>query len=290
MSTATPETLQERQMIAFQGVPGAYSHLSCQVVYPALEPLACESFEDAMAAVHDGRARLAMIPIENTLGGRVADIHHLLPEARLYIIGEHFQRVEHHLLAPEGATLDSIKTVYSHPQALAQCRGLIRDLQLTAVSRADTAGSAQEIAELGDPSKAAIASALAGEIYGLQSLRSRIEDKLGNTTRFIIMSPQRSDPSPDTPSIVSLLFQVRSVPAALYKALGGFATNGINTIKLESYITDSAFTVAQFYAEIEGHVAQRNMDYALAELQYFSTRMKVLGCYPAHPFRLEHKL
>ena len=194
------------------------------------------------------------------------------------------------MLAPEGATLDSIKTVYSHPQALAQCRGLIRDLKLTAVSRADTAGSAQEIAELGDPSKAAIASALAGEIYGLQSLRSRIEDKLGNTTRFIIMSPQRSDPSPDTPSIVSLLFQVRSVPAALYKALGGFATNGINTIKLESYITDSAFTVAQFYAEIEGHVAQRNMDYALAELQYFSTRMKVLGCYPAHPFRLEHKL
>jgi len=287
MSTATSDG---GQVIAFQGVPGAYSHLSCQVVHPELEPLACESFEDAMAAVHDGRAQLAMIPIENTLGGRVADIHHLLPEARLYIIGEHFQRVEHHLLAPEGATLDSIKTVYSHPQALAQCRGLIRDLKLTAVSRADTAGPAQEIAELGDPSKAAIASALAGEIYGLQSLRSRIEDKLGNTTRFIIMSPQRSDPSPDTPSIVSLLFQVRSVPAALYKALGGFATNGINTIKLESYITDSAFTVAQFYAEIEGHVAQRNMDYALAELQYFSTRMKVLGCYPAHPFRLEHKL
>jgi len=286
MSTAT----EARQKIAFQGLPGAYSHLSCQIAYPELEPLACDSFEDAMSAVHDGSAGVAMIPIENSLGGRVADIHHLLPEARLYIIGEHFQRVEHHLLAPPGASLDSIKTVYSHPQALAQCRGLIRDLKLTAVSRADTAGSAQEIAERDDPSEAAIASSLAGEIYGLESLRSRIEDKLGNTTRFIIMSPQRSDPSPDTPSIVSLLFQVRSVPASLYKSLGGFATNGINVVKLESYITDSAFTVAQFYAEIEGHVAQRSMDYALAELQYFSTRMKVLGCYTTHPFRLEHKL
>lgn len=277
-------------VIAFQGIPGAYSHLSCQQAYPDWQALACESFEAAFEAVHDGRAQLAMIPIENSLGGRVADMHHLLPEARLYIIGEHFQRVEHHLLAPEGASLDSIKEVYSHPQALAQCRGLIRDLKLKAVSRADTAGSAQEIAELNDPTKAAIASKLAGETYDLVSLRSRIEDKLGNTTRFVIMSPQRMDPSPDTPSIVSLLFQVRSVPSALYKALGGFATNGINTVKLESYITDSAFTVAQFYAEIEGHVAHRSVDHALAELQYFSTRMKVLGCYPAHPFRLEHKL
>ena len=279
-----------QSIIAFQGIPGAYSHLSCQIAYPDWEPLPCESFEDAIASVHEGRAQLAMIPIENTLGGRVADMHHLLPEARLYIIGEHFQRVEHHLLAPPGATLDTLKTVHSHPQALAQCRGLIRDLKLTPVPEADTAGSAHKVAESYDPTQAAIASKLAGEIYHLQSLRSRIEDKLGNTTRFIIMSPQRSDPPPDTPSIVSLLFQVRSVPAALYKALGGFATNGINTVKLESYITDSAFTVAQFYAEIEGHVAHRNMDYALAELQYFSTRMKVLGCYPAHPFRLEHKL
>ena len=231
-----------------------------------------------------------MIPIENSLGGRVADIHHLLPESRLFIIGEHFQRIEHHLLAPPGATLDSIQTVYSHPQALAQCRTMIRDLKLKPVSRADTAGAACEVAERNDPTTAAIASRLAGETYGLHSLRNRIEDKLGNTTRFVIMAPQRSDSSPNTPSIVSLLFQVRSVPAALYKSLAGFATNGINVVKLESYITDSNFTVAQFYADIEGHIAHKHVDLALQELQYFSTMLKILGVYPAHPFRLEHKL
>ncbi|MFO1352010.1 MAG: prephenate dehydratase [Gammaproteobacteria bacterium] len=276
--------------IAFQGIPGAYSHLICRRAYPAMQPLPCDSFEDAFAAVKNGRAALAMIPIENTLGGRVADIHHLLPESGLYIIGEQFLRVEHHLLAPLGATLDSLKTIHSHPQALAQCRALIRDLGLTPVARTDTAGAAREIAARGDTSEAAIASSLAGELYGLVSLRSRIEDKLGNTTRFVVMSPRRIDPPPATPSIVSLIFQVRSVPAALYKALGGFATNGINVVKLESYITDSAFTVAQFYAEIEGHVAQRNVDIALQELQYFSTKMKVLGVFPQHPFRIEHRL
>jgi prephenate dehydratase len=276
--------------IAFQGLPGAYSHLSCRQVHPDREPLSCESFEDAFAAVRDGRAGLAMIPIENTLGGRVADIHHLLPESRLYIIGEHFLRVEHHLLAVPGATLEGLRTVHSHPQALAQCRGMIRDLGLKPVASADTAGAAREVAERGDPTEAAIASGLAGEIHGLVSLRSHIEDRLGNTTRFVIMAPQRSDPPPGTDSITSLIFQVRSVPAALYKALGGFATNGVNTVKLESYITDSAFTVAQFYAEIEGHVAERRVDYALQELQYFTTRMKILGVYPAHPFRREHRL
>lgn len=276
--------------IAFQGLPGAYSHLSCRQARPELEPLPCDSFEDAFQAVRDGRAGLAMIPIENSLGGRVADIHHLLPESRLYIVGEHFLRVEHHLLAAPGATLDSLRVVFSHPQALAQCRAMLRELGLKPVASADTAGAAREIAERGDPSEAAIASSLAGEIYGLVSLRSRIEDRLGNTTRFVIMAPQRSDPPPATTSITSLIFQVRSVPAALYKALGGFATNGVNVIKLESYITDSAFTVAQFYAEIEGHVADRNVDYALQELQYFSTMLKILGVYPAHPFRREHRL
>lgn len=278
------------RLIAFQGQPGAYSHLSCRQVYPALEPLPCQTFEDAFETIHNGRAGLAMIPIENTLGGRVADIHHLLPESRLYIIAEHFLRVEHHLLAMPGATLDDIRTVHSHPQALAQCRGMIRELGLTPVNSADTAGAAREVAERGDPTAAAIGSSLAGEIYGLNSLRSRLEDRLGNTTRFIILAPQRSDPSPTTPSITSLIFQVRSVPAALYKALGGFATNGVNTVKLESYITDSAFTVAQFYAEIEGHVAERRVDYALQELQYFTAMMKILGVYPAHPFRREHHL
>ena len=217
--------------IAYQGVPGANSHMSCLAVYPDREPVSCQSFEDAFAAVSDRVAEIAMIPIENSLGGRVADIHHLLPESGLYITGEHFQDIRYQLLAPAGASLESIKTVYSHPQGLAQCRGLIRDLGLTPVTHADTAGAASEVAERGDPTEAAIAPALAGEIYGLQSLRNRVEDRLGNTTRFVIMARQRSDPSSDTPSIVSLVFQVRSVPAALYKALGGFATNGINVVK-----------------------------------------------------------
>ncbi|MDX1605019.1 MAG: prephenate dehydratase [Candidatus Competibacterales bacterium] len=279
-----------QQTIAFQGLHGAYSHLSCRQAYPEHEPLSCETFEDAFQAVRDHRAALAMIPIENSLGGRVADIHHLLPESRLYIVGEHFLRVEHQLLAPPGATLEGLRTVHSHPQALAQCRAMLRELGLRPVSSADTAGAAREIAERGDPSEAAIASGLAGEIYGLVALRNRIEDRLGNTTRFVVMAPQRTDPPPATPSITSLIFQVRSVPAALYKALGGFATNGVNVVKLESYITDSAFTVAQFYAEIEGHVAERHVDYALQELQYFTSLMKILGVYPAHPFRREHHL
>lgn len=276
--------------IAFQGLPGAYSHLSCKQVQPELEPLPCDTFEDVFQAVRDARAGLAMIPIENSLGGRVADIHHLLPESRLYIVGEHFLRVEHQLLAPPGATLDSIRTAYSHPQALAQCRAMLRELNIQPVASADTAGAAREVAERGDPTTAAIASSLAGEIYGLVSLRSRIEDRLGNTTRFVVMAAQRSDPPPTKASITSLIFQVRSVPAALYKALGGFATNSVNVVKLESYITDSAFTVAQFYAEIEGHVAERHVDYALQELQFFSSMMKILGVYPAHPFRREHRL
>ena len=282
MSTSDPAST-----IAFQGQPGAYSHLACRSVYPEMAAAPCENFEDAFAAVKEHRAARAMIPIENSLGGRVADIHHLLPDSGLYIVAEHFQRVEHHLLGQAGASLGDIKVVYSHQQALAQCRELIRELGLTAVVRADTAGAAREIAERGDPTEAAIASSLAGETYNLVSLRSRIEDKLGNTTRFVVMSPSRSDPSPQTPSMVSLIFQVRSVPAALYKALGGFATNGINVVKLESYITDSAFTVAQFYAEIEGHVANIQVDRALEELQYYSTMMKVLGVYPVHPYRLD---
>ena len=277
------------QTIAFQGQLGAYSHLSCQQVYPHLHTLPCQTFADAFDTIRKGQAGLAMIPIENSLGGRVADIHHLLPESRLYIVGEHFLRVQHHLLGVPGATLDDIRTVHSHPQALAQCRGMIRDLGLKPVSTADTAGAACEIAQRGDPSAAAIGSSLAGEIYGLVSLRTRLEDRLGNTTRFVVLAAQRADPPPNTPSITSLIFQVRSVPAALYKALGGFATNGINTVKLESYMTDNAFTIAQFYAEIEGHVAERGVDNALQELQYFTSMMKVLGVYPAHPFRLENR-
>lgn len=271
--------------IAFQGMPGAYSNLACRESFPDAEAIACRTFADAFNAVKSGEADLGMIPIENSLGGRVADIHHLLPQSGLYIIGEHFQSVQHHLLAPESATLDTIKRVYSHEQALSQVREFTRELGIEPIIAYDTAGAAKEVAERNDPEEAAVASSLAGEVYGLQSVRARIEDRIGNTTRFVFMSRQRSDPSPDVKTITSLVFRVRSVPAALYKALGGFATNGINVVKLESYITDMSFTVAQFYIEIEGHVADIAVDRALDELRYFSSNVKELGCYPAAEFR-----
>jgi prephenate dehydratase len=271
---------------AFQGIPGAFSHLSCTEVLPDFEHMACESFEDAFAAVKDGAAATAMIPIENSLGGRVADVHHLLPDSGLYIVGEHFQPVHHSLLAVPGTRLDQIKTVISHPQALSQCRRTLRELRLKPVHRADTAGSAKEVAEAGDPSVAAIASSLAGEIYGLEPVRTRIEDRLGNTTRFVMLSRQRQEPDPAAgPAITSILYQVRSVPAALYKSLGGLATNGVNVIRLESYISLAEPEVARFYIEIEGHPSERRIDRALEELQYFSAMVKVLGVFPAHPFR-----
>jgi len=277
-----------RQCIAFQGEPGAYSQLACIEAYPDMEPLAMASFEDAFAAVAEGAAALAMIPIENSLGGRVADIHHLLPESTLYIVAEHFQAVQHCLLAPDGATLEGLERIDSHPQALAQCRNLIRELGVEPVVAADTAGAAKAVAEANDVSIAAIASTLAGEIYGLKTLRARIEDRLGNTTRFVVMSRTRVEPDfRNGPCMTSLVFQVRSVPAALYKALGGFATNGINITKLESYITDASFRVAQFYVEIEGHPAEIHVDRAFDELQFFSTKLKVLGTYQQHPFRRE---
>jgi prephenate dehydratase len=272
--------------VAFQGFEGAYSHLACREVYPQSAALPCRTFEAAFAAVSSGDAQFAMIPIENSLGGRVADIHHLLPESSLYIVGEHFQSVQHHMLAPPGATLEGLRTVHSHVQALAQCRDVIRELKLEPVAHADTAGAAREVAENGDHSAAAIASDLAGQIYGLQTIRTRIEDRIGNTTRFVIMARQRIEPDPrDGRCITSFVFQVRSVPAALYKALGGFATVGVNMVKLESYIVDASFTVAQFYAEIEGHPAQREVDHAFQELQYFCAKLKILGTYLANSFR-----
>ncbi len=255
-------------------------------VYPGLDPLPCESFEDAFQAVEEGHCEVAMIPIENSLGGRVADIHHLLPESSLYIVGEHFQPVKHCLLAPPGATLEGLMRVTSHPQALTQCRRLIRELGLTPVVCSDTAVAAREVAERGDPTEGAIASWLAADVYGLEVLRTRIEDRLGNTTRFVVMSRRREEPDPRAgASMTSFIFQVRSVPGALYKALGGFATNGINITKLESYIVDASFTVAQFYAEIEGHPAERSVANAFEELQFFSTKFRVLGTYPRHSFR-----
>ena len=271
--------------IGFQGEPGAYSHLACQEAYPAMEPVPCASFEDTFAGVTSGEVELAMIPIENSLGGRVADIHHLLPESNLHIVAEHFQPVQHHLLAVPEATLEGITHIESHAQALAQCRRFVRDLGAQPVMTADTAGAARHVAERRDPTIAAIASGLAGEIYGLEPLHARIEDHHANTTRFVVMAREPLRPDPVLPCVTSIVFQVRSVPAALYKALGGFATNGVNITKLESYIVDASFTVAQFYAEFEGHVDHRLVKLALEELEFFTENVLILGVYPAHPFR-----
>jgi prephenate dehydratase len=272
--------------IAFQGEPGAYGDLACRTAYPEMATLPCATFEDTFAAVNEGRAARAMIAIDNSLAGRVADVHHLMPESGLHIVGEHFQRVVHHLLAPKGATLQTLKVVHSHVHALPQCRKLIRELGLKAVVHADTAGAAADVAKLGDPTQAAIASELAGQIYGLQSLRADVADNAHNTTRFVIMQREPFDPDPSAgPVLTSFVFRVRSVPAALYKALGGFATNGVNIVKLESYMIDAWFTVAQFYAEIEGHPDQRSVRLALEELGFFSREVKILGVYPVHPFR-----
>ena len=274
------------QTIAFQGAPGAYSDLACRTAYPGMASLACATFEEAFGAVREGRAELAMIPIDNSVAGRVADIHHLLPDSGLHIIAEHFQPVVHHLLASKGATLEGLRSVHSHIHALPQCRKLIRELGLKAVVHADTAGAAADVAKLGDPTQAAIASELAGEIYGLVSLRGDVADNAHNTTRFVIMQREPFDPDPSAgPVLTSFVFRVRSVPAALYKALGGFATNGVNIVKLESYMIDAWFTVAQFYAEIEGHPDQRSVRLAMEELGFFSREVKILGVYPSHPFR-----
>ena len=278
--------MPERPRISYQGIPGAYSHLACQSAYPDHEPMSCGTFERAFAAVEEGEAELAMIPIENTLGGRVADIHHLLPESSLYIVAEHFQPIRHALLGPDGATLDTLKTVASHEQGLAQCRELIAELGVEPLDFGDTAAAAMEAAQRDDPTFGAIASELAAEIYGLRILRQRIEDRLGNTTRFVLMSRRAIEPDPrDGQAMTSIVFRVRSVPGALYKALGGFATNGVNITKLESYMVDQRFTVAQFYAEFEGHPADPAVANAFDELQFFCERLKRIGTYPKSPYR-----
>jgi prephenate dehydratase len=281
-----PDPADPATTIAFQGAFGAYSDLACRHVFPEMATLPCAQFEDAFAAVREGRAALAMIPIENSVAGRVADIHHLMPGSGLHIIAEHFERVNHHLLAVHGARLAEITTVRSHVHALSQCRNLIRALGIRPVIVADTAGAAAEVAARRDRSVAAIASELAGRIYGLDSLKQNIEDAEHNTTRFLIMSRQPRRPPSGTPSVTTFLFRVRNVPAALYKALGGFATNGINMTKLESYMVDGAFTATQFYADVEAHPEDRPLALALEELAFFSREMKILGVYPAHPLRI----
>ncbi len=274
--------------IAYQGAPGANSDLACRSVFPAMAPLPCASFEDAFAAVHEGRARLAMIPVENSVAGRVADIHHLLPQGGLHIIGEHYQRVVHCLVAPKGATIAGLKEVHSHVQALGQCREYLRRHGIRPVTHADTAGAAADVAKLGDPTRGAIASRLAAEIYGLDVLAEGIEDASHNTTRFLIMQKEPLVPSrAGGPYVTSFVFRVRSVPAALFKALGGFATNGVNMTKLESYMVDGRFTAAQFFAEVEGHPEDRSLRLALEELDFFAREVKILGVYTAHPFRIQ---
>jgi len=275
-----------RRKIAFQGEPGANSHIACLDAYPDHEAAPCPTFEDAFAAVAGGDVELGMIPIENSVAGRVADIHHLMPTSGLHIIGEYFLPVRHQLMAPRGATLAGLKTVESHVMALGQCRNVIRRLGLRRVVAADTAGSAREVAERADSSCAAIASRLAAEIYGLDILAHDVEDEAHNTTRFIVLARQPIIPKAGRgPVITSFVFEVRNIPAALYKALGGFATNGVNMTKLESYMIDGNFFATQFYADVEGHPDDRNVALALAELAYFSKEHKILGVYPAHPFR-----
>jgi prephenate dehydratase len=272
--------------IAFQGQPGAYSELACRQVFPAMVSLPTPAFEDTFEAVRDGKARYAMIPVENSVAGRVADIHRLMPESGLFVIAEHFLRVNHHLLAPPGATLKSVRRVHSHVHALGQCGKLLRRYNFEPVVHADTAGAAAEIAKRGDPSQAAIASELAGEVYGLKSLKANIEDAEHNTTRFLVFARKAIKPKRNgEPLITSFVFRVRNVPAALYKAMGGFATNGVNMTKLESYMVGGDFQASQFFADIEGDPRDRNVRLALEELDFFSREVRVFGTYPADPFR-----
>lgn len=272
--------------IAYQGERGANSHIACKEVYPGLTPVPCRTFEDVIAMVEGGEADLAMIPVENTIAGRVGDIHHLLPSTRLHMIGEHFMRIRFQLMGHKGSQLGDIKHAHSHIMALGQCREYLRSHNISAVTAADTAGAARQVAERGDPTEAAIAPALAAQEYGLEILANDIEDAHHNTTRFVIMSPEPLDTEPGDDLIVTaFLFQVRNIPSALYKALGGFATNSVNMTKLESYQVDGQFTATQFYAEIEGHPNQRGVQLALDELGFFSTSVKILGVYPADSAR-----
>jgi prephenate dehydratase len=277
-----------KKKIIFQGELGANSHIACQQAYPSYEAVPGATFEDCFAAITSGKVDLGMIPIENSVAGRVADIHHLMPTAKLHIIGEHFMPVHHQLLAVKGASLKTIKTVESHVHALGQCRKLIRSAKLKAIVAADTAGSAREVAEAGDKTRASIATALAGKIYGLKVLARDIEDEKHNTTRFIVLSPKKQEAKRGRGTVVTtFIFQVRNIPAALYKALGGFATNGINMTKLESYMVGGSFAATQFYADVEGHPSDRGLQLALEELEFVCQKgtLRILGAYPAHPFR-----
>jgi prephenate dehydratase len=288
MSTA----ISRAKTVAFQGELGAFGNQAARESLPHCEAVPKPSFEDAVDAVRHGETDLCIIPVENSLHGRIADIHHLLPEAGLYILGEHFLPIHLQLLGLKGTKLADVKTAISQAPALGQCRKIVRELSLKTQDWYDTAGSALHVSKTKDPSLAAIASKLAGEIYGLEVLRADVEDEHHNTTRFLIMAHEPDDaPLPASGSgdkvVTSFVFRVRNVPAALYKAMGGFATNGVNMTKLESYQLGGSFNATQFYADIEGHPDERGVRLALEELKFFTSKLTVLGVYPAHSFRAD---
>lgn len=278
---------QSKEIIAYQGVPGAYSHLSCTRVHPEMHAHACQSFAEAMFMVERGDARLAMIPLENSTAGRVEEIYRLMPKTQLHIIAEHFEPVNHCLLAIPGTRIEQLRQVTSHPQALAQCDTNIRALGLDPVAALDTAGSAADLAANPSHEIAAIASSLAAELYGLEILREGFRDVEGNTTRFLILARESRMPAlePELTYMTSIMFTVRNIPAALYKALGGFATNGVNIIKLESYMASDTMQVSSFHLDAEAHPYEPAMQLALQELHFFAKEVRVMGTYPAHPFR-----
>jgi prephenate dehydratase len=275
--------------IAFQGEPGANSDEACRAHFPDYEPMACATFEEAFEAIKAGAADLGMIPVENSIAGRVADVHHLLPDSGLYIIGERFKPIRFHLMANRGVKLADIRTVVSMPIALAQCRKVLKELGVARESAGDTAGAARALSEHPDPARAAIAPRLAAEIYGLDILKEDIEDEKHNTTRFLVMAPQPAAPPQGADCITSFVFRVRNIPAALYKAMGGFATNGINMTKLESYMENGVFAATMFYSEVDGRPDDRPLERALEELQFYSDHFKILGTYAADEFRKQNR-
>ena len=282
--------MKKKKKIAFQGEKGAYSHLACLEIFPGVEPVACSTFEDAFQLARDDSEYKIVIPIENSLAGRVADIHYLIPKYKLQIHAEHFQKVSHNLLGVKGSKLQNIKTVRSHSQALGQCRKIINDNNLRPIVSADTAGSAKFISEKKDDSDSAIASELAAKIYNLEILKSNVEDETGNVTRFFVMGKDLKHPElKDKKYITSCIFKLKSIPAALYKALGGFATNGVNLCRLESFSVKNTFDQVNFYIDIEGHIEDISVQKALEELGFHTQKLDVLGVYVAHQFRLRRK-
>ena len=274
-------------IIAYQGHRGAYSHLSCQRVFPNFEAHACMTFSAAMAMVECGAAQIAMIPVENSTAGRVEEIYRQLPHTSLYVIGEHYEPVNHCLMGTQDSSLEQIKTVGSHPQALAQCDKHLNSLHISPLATLDTAGAALEVSQKGDPSHGAIASSLAAKLYDLKILQENFQDVQGNTTRFLILSREHKVPTQVTGQkyITSFLFTVRNIPSALYKAMGGFATNNVNLIKLESYTPDGRMVATQFHIDVEAHPNDNNMILAMDELAYFAKDIRMLGTYVASDYR-----